>query len=238
MPGEVDDAFLASAEKKDTATRKTDAARMRDEHRKSEKRHRVFDWSKFSGESVFFHHKVDRVRISFAEKCGLVITDDRHQATLIVVPDLKEAGERNTWSAMLRGAYLASADALQDTPAGGVVKLKAAFASRRSVYLSDSFRRKHEEIAQLFSICKGPKGRQWPKLADEATFQDKHAKSLRKKRGFANIGLGTSSDQKDYDDDGEDAGAQKMIGIMVTMMLTMVVLVVAGVTTVVVPIPE
>ena len=150
------------------------------------------------GMTVFFESDAIRDNVHESAKRLGLIAGDRLTASLFVVADPTEPGERTRWAACLRGGLLATPAFVRcDGARGACVKQMPAILCKRTIWISTQFRDSHRALYDLVRQC--VHGR-WPILDGRAAFEKKlevnDRRSVRCRRTFDTIGLVTVSEKR------------------------------------------
>ena len=83
-----------------------------------------------------------------ARRC--TVTEDRAAADIFVAADPTKLGQRSRLCSVLRGAFVVTARAFDDTFQGPITKCRPATSVRRTMYMTAGFEAKHAEVAGIF----------------------------------------------------------------------------------------
>lgn len=147
----------------------------------------------------------DKIKSNLVAK-GAIIDPERSGATVWVVDDVLHPGQRNQWLASLLGGCLLSTRFVL-TGDGPWMKLQAAMAVRRLVYISSKFNSVQPGLNALIQHCGRTLGSrcQWTFLKSLDDFKAKSKSKTGARRHFYALALVTTAERQCSSQDGWEA---------------------------------
>jgi hypothetical protein len=105
------------------------------------------------------------------------------EAEVVLALDPADPGRKAKYAAVLKGAYVASLDALFNGGVGAVIKYKPAIHKGRKLWFTDAYRTKHEALLQVIrEVAFGAAGSRWEELESKEDFCKEHERHKKQKR--------------------------------------------------------
>lgn len=170
------------------------AERKRGDKRLTETR---LDKVAMRGMTVFFEQAVRSQILTDAADVGLLrVVHNRMEADIIIAVDPANPGQRSSWAAALRGAYLATPDLILKGTSPHI-KYVSPLTIERNLFLSPKFIDKHKELTQLLREACGCAGSKWVIFANMDEFNKRFRAAQKTHRHGYYKALITSKESKE-----------------------------------------
>mmetsp|Transcript_152060 Transcript_152060/g.265051 ORF Transcript_152060/g.265051 Transcript_152060/m.265051 type:complete len:1079 (-) Transcript_152060:116-3352(-) len=161
---------------------------------------REFDLSKLKGHKVIIlcrQPEEKKVKACLA-RYHMSLAEDRTQASIFVVDDVSNPGQRTQWCASLLGAWVLSPKAfLHEEQA--VLKYKPYIETYRQVWMSDLFLERHAVIADILRKVTKVENSKWTLLQSRKEFLRIYADASKRGRGSNIVALFAKKEDRGAD---------------------------------------
>jgi len=122
------------------------------------------------GKTVFVEPEVSSAVLLIKFGCNSLRPKFCHEAEVFVVDDVAAPGKKVRWASAIRGSYVMSPSTVLDNR-GGILKMKPAIATKRTIFVSEGCRREHSALFKFIDkVVKSEPGANWTWMVDQATF--------------------------------------------------------------------
>jgi hypothetical protein len=122
--------------------------------------------------------------------------NDRLSATVFVVQDVAQAGQRTNWAATLVGGSIVTARFFEGEDAPVITKVKA-IGIHKELYISQAVRANHPAIAEVITKATRLAGSKWKMIETEAAFVARYVQANKSHRGPNVIAILSRVDSKE-----------------------------------------
>jgi hypothetical protein len=126
----------------------------------------------------------------------MTVVDNRLDATVFMVNDVTDAGQRTSWAATLVGGSIVGTTFFENEESPVITKTKA-IAVHKEIYISETARVNHPSIAETIKTATAMPGSKWKLIASADAFVARYVQANKSHRGPNVIAILSREDSKE-----------------------------------------